>query len=149
MLVVWFKLQTSHSKALHETLYRVCGVIAVFDCDYMFFKMLKSIRHMGKLCCWGTDLSLWILNNFSYLGYDVEPTEKKKKSFSAYQTIISDCMFVFFFFSQGELNQNIISKLDRKSVLFSWDPERGILYSYFCITGFVFAELTKNHWLPK
>lgn len=28
--------------------------------------------HMGELCFLGTGLSLWILNNFLYLGYYVE-----------------------------------------------------------------------------
>lgn len=40
----------------------------------------------------------------------------------------------------GELKLNIINKLDMKSVLSNGGSERDILYSCFCIAGFVLLQ---------
>lgn len=67
---------------------------------------------MGELCFLGTGLSLWILNNFLYLGHYVELSQEKL--ISPHQATINDLHVLF---AQGKLKLNFINKLDMKSVL--------------------------------
>lgn len=139
---VW--LQMSRRNALWEIMHWICSTVTVFDrglCLKIGYKML---------CTWMNSFS-WVLVylceswiTFCIWVVRLNSSERNSLSSAAHHS------WSHVLFAPGKMKQNTIKKLDGKAVLSNWGSQRGILYSRFCITGFVFSKINyNNHWLPK